>query len=929
MILLSFLLVGCGAWTDLPKEITGPSWDTVVEAPLIPPHKLKIGELIKPFLDLPEDEEDGVITITDELPGMDPLYPLEGIDLSDFTASIPPQTINIENLIQNITDNVLDGLRFSQNFQIPGYNFDLSAFNFTDSLDVPELDENTLDTILNSFEMDEPLFFLLDPETKYEQERLEGIEIIDSFEDFTSITFKQGTLDLTLTNDTNTTVTDLEIFLYNEGQEVLHYELPYSLTHGEDHDFQMKLDDKELTGEIEFIVTLSTQEATPQFPAISNLLLDVEFSNMNIDQAVSNDGFDFNTSVQKQGPLVPDINTIQFQSGTLSVDIDFDERLEIEDDDFTLSIKIGDVEFTGTGNHDLTDKTLNLQEHLDVEFSLQSNTYAPGAKIDFNISLEDTVIKEVQLKDPIELNYSHEIELTGLENHFKEIEFASGLLTVDLEDDLGLDLSLNLAIDGQNIDLVEGTTNQYDFKGLHLIMEEEKPLVLEFDVGVTAHTYKPDATIVIETSFKDLSIEKAVLTDPLDINVTETIQPKELLGEMSSFLHRILFKSGDITILFDDGDLDMDIEINAYLGEDPLPIQREDKTFILDLEDFELRLEDDLDFIFEFSLLANTYRRGGEVTFGAEMGNFDWKEMDITLDLEELDIDLPSLPEQTLEVGLDEFPDFLHALSIDRDYFNLNLILDNGTPLEIRLEDLELKALDGEGNVLESETLSFYIEANSEYNVGEPEHGHIDALLRIFESFPHSIYFGGGTIDIGPPGGEDYVTITKDLFVGFSGNYSLGLSLILSEEGAFYELDPFEVEVDLEDLGDVAAWIRKGTLFLEMENATPLGLGATLFLGRDENTLFDEGGADFSLSLGLPETTRDSGGNIIPATETYTVELDAEILKLLKEELYAGMRFELLNTSGEAKTMTFRSSDYIRPKAWVRLEVRINPKDEE
>ncbi len=470
-----FLIAGCSAINDfMQEEMRGPSWDTNVRLPLIPTQEIKLVDILNEN-DQEYDDED-IFSFEFELDKMD--FGLDEIELED---------IDYDPIETTMPEIKID---FGEVF-----NGTIDPFGLAENTDI------TLD---------------------------EKVPPVDLSDNFTTITIRQGTLDLFLAIDPedNDLEFDIEIILFDNGQELAQGSSQFS--DGTAH-VEIDLAGTDLPNEIdlEFRITNPNQDYNGQ------LNYSVKMDSITIEKVTGLDEIDVEESLTLN--LLADefdenIKEIVMEEGKLILAPNIPDAWNI---DFSIEkIYINDQELSpvSEGVFSIEGVVFNLEDSLEVKIDFRAAgtdvTYDTTETVDFNISLADLLWKEITV---------------------------SGLLT-DMED-----FTIDEEIFATGLDELEEW-----LEGIGLA-EEAITLILQVD-NQTDFVLSSDLSLILLYTHEGTEEESVIEADDFNVDPREAKEIRFLSGEIPSMPHSIKIPESTLEIAIPEGEDDITITRADYFS---------------------------------------------------------------------------------------------------------------------------------------------------------------------------------------------------------------------------------------------------------------------------------------------------------------------------------------------------------------------------
>ena len=636
------------------------------------------------------------------------------------------------------------------------------------------------------------------------------------------------------------------------------------------------------------------------------------------------------------------------------IDISYSPAAWEQDVDIN-KIMIDGIEFN-IGSNNLTGVTLNLDD-IEVEFEGETDTYYQDSEITVSISLEGVgdaespVVASATLTTPIEFDEQMEQVLEDFPEDVKSVTIEAGRLKVDIDDD-GLELEideLEISIDEQQLNEIEGEERVYSLQGLTLNHDGEG-LKVSFDGEV--YKYLKDAVITIDVYLDqdvELVLGHVVLLEPMEEKIEKDFT--ELLGEDNDFIQFIKFSAGVLEVAIDDGDLNMDYEVECLLaGEELFPLVEMDGYLEYSLAGLEVDFDDQgVEFSFVFSVSSFTYDPDSVIEVSVDLIDIDWEEMKVIFDEDKLGFaDDISLFEESepINIGLSDLPEEVRRLGINSKHSSFYITYDNQTPMKVSVDEYDpiiITALDEEGNTIgEPVEIPFEIGANDK---GQSEN-YIDTMIDILNAYPDSIQLSGGTMNFGPPDEDDtVVTLLPEMTLEVGIEQELALSLVLRadkddpEKPLVFRQEPQPVDIDADEQDLIGSWLQEASLHYAIVNHMPLDSTISIYLGEYEGVFESEEDYDDFYEqddllvmklIELPAPVLDEDGFVEAPSDLkeITVPFDQEAIEWFQlDNLHLGVVLEI-PVGEEDKTITFSSDDYIQLRVWSTVKIRVNPKED-
>ncbi len=582
---------------------------------------------------------------------------------------------------------------------------------------------------------------------------------------------------------------------------------------------------------------------------------------------------------------------------------------EILEDLMEEEMPEGDIKF----DFDLDPMSFDLDEMDLPDLSFSSTFSLPEFTIPELFALQEKDVF-IDIEGGETETITETMDLPG----FQSITVSDGDITISLTNDAMGDITATINL--YNTDSGE----HIGVSGPKLVPPDNTPVNFEFHLDGETLEKEIDIVMEIEASddFSD-NINIAASISQLTVIKVEGYEAGIDLDHDFSFtpadfeegLEEIVFASGNLRVdaLIPEGwGVDFSVE-ELRIGTKELD-RIEGNTF--DMSGVSLKPETD-EFHVDMSLSGTdiVYDTTEDIDMEMEILELNWTS--ITFDTDKLDLleDFET-PQMDEELGLGEIGDLLGGLTIADGALDLLFIVSSPISSSILIE-IPIEGRDDEGEILGTPaTIELEIPGNADEEEVAVD---VSGILGIFNQFPHSIHLGEGSVSFDPPG---IVTIANDPF-NLEGTISLKLSLIVPDGGASHQLDPMPVEMgELDD--DMIKWIREASVNLEVENSLPIGVDLKVYLSNTD-TPYDDPEA-ITKTFGLPETDTDENGHVIESViDEFSVGLTAEEIDIFKDDVWAGLEVIIPNTSGADRTVTFRTTDWLKPKVWASLVVRVNP----
>ncbi len=657
---------------------------------------------------------------------------------------------------------------------------------------------------------------------------------------------------------------------------------------------------------------------------------------------------------------VEDVERITFGAGSsLIIELDFVPQPL---DDYTLELNIKGLDETGTiaevnpdadpDPHkvviDLEGKTLELDDTMDITFN---GVFIKGTNINADISME---ITEIAPDPPITVEQIQDISFDEFPDGIEEINFAEGKLQVEINHQ-GLDIDID-----QLLFDVGGTEYNFDYDDesstdektvytldLTDITLDSNLLELRFKVVVKSYNAATAEDIEINVELIEDIVIGLIKLDKNEFSFKESINMSQ---EMDiDFLDSIKFNEALLKLEIADPVFETEIDVSLEIGEEELVIDQDRSNtdqglYVYDFTDLVLKFEDEISF--EVGIKSLTYktaeeRAGEEITVSVELENIAaddspiWKEVIITGSaLDEFDdFTLLDDEEQKIELGLGEFRDVFEGIRIKRDLFDINIHVDNNTPLTLNIEDLKLQSFleneDQEDELLLEETINISISGGEEVNILEDNLG---KLIDLVETFPDYITISGGNISI--PDDQPTYTITPDTSVDVSGDYRIGLGFTLEDpdlDGKYeFKVPPMKVDIDAEQRKQIDDFLKEANLHYEVLNKISskmdsFDMDIAIYLGiEEEGDNFEEDRDAFFDKADLIDRFELRAGD---EAHKAVMEFKEEAIQYLTQEnLYAGVKIIVyIDEDAGYHDIVLSVEDYIQIKMWSNVKVKVNP----
>lgn len=641
------------------------------------------------------------------------------------------------------------------------------------------------------------------------------------------------------------------------------------------------------------------------------------------------------------------LEEVTFLQGDFIIELESTPQEWEEDLEYTLQVKIGEEVFQ-EGVHSLEGKTLSPHK-MGVLFSGSTHSYYKGASLEVRTDLVDLVIHEAILKTPLKLQEIVQIEFTDFPEELQEMTIEEGYLEIQIDDGgLGLEYSLEMTIDGQRLERVQGSSDLYSLEGLTLSGDSEG-LVVAFEASM--NKYRKDATVQIGVKLheeKDLRVGRIELARPLV--ETLSFQLSEI-DDIFSSVEYLTFSEGLLGISIEDRGLDLDYSLECWFGEERLSPINEGAS-IFHLEDRTLFFREKEGLTLQLTLYGLTPDPEGSLSARVLVEDFGWREIGVYE--EEMDLLEYTLfhegEEEIYPLYLDELPSFIKQLYLNPNLSSLKILFDNKTSIGLFWSDpLRIEALDSHGGPLYDEKGDL-LEVLIDYSIEPYEKKKVDLLALFFpllEAYPHSLRLSGGTLNLGSSpekreDGENVVILKPEMWCSIEAHFHLVASFKLLEDPLnkdplviYLPLNPVDIEIEGQE--ELGSWIKEATLHYRLINHMPLNGSLYLSLGEfygdlnheeDVQAFYSQEDLLYFELLGLPKAIKDEDGFAIGESPLYEGEIAfrADDLDwLAKENLHVGFTVEIPLESDEY--ISFSTSDYLKLSAWVHSMININPKE--
>lgn len=672
IFLVALLLSGCAAINKLMQEdFTGPSWDVDLVLPLVPTQQIMIGESFAEQFDVTEG---GGFQVEDTIDGLETIYPMREVDLADFTTAIE-KTINMDEDEDGESrfdfDNLLDIEEARYDLEEYKDQLNYESFDFSEIYDDFAVSEDTLDKVRDSFEEKEADVevpeipdsimqelgdkFAIDPPRSINPDGLGGFDSdpdlegtieFDEFEEFVEVTFAQGGLGISIENKLGTTVDEVTVALFNQGEEEPLTQVSYNegIDDGDNVELFLDLADVTMKNKAQLQITADLQGdpaggspsldigVVPQEPEVYKAVVSDPYE---IDEEITLDPFyDEDMGVKK----------VEFQGGDLVIHLEIDPELATVLTVYELDVVIGEGEEDEVafveGNNSLDGILLNLEREPKVYFqAVDLTTYVANAEIKVIISLEveQEDLYRVTMADPIDFDGVREVDRPE-DMEIREILFQEGsYLIIDIvygneEGEEEIDYSISIDIGGKVFDEEPIDLSSQGILTFH----REGCMVINFETEL--YTYLAGSQITVDVYLhEDAEVVEAWMEEESPFTIDGDIE--EPLAGFPEDVSRIIFAEGILEVDIDDDGLGIDVtDMHINLGGQDLERIEDTTQFSLAGVDLEAPADgwEELDVLVTFEAEAVYYNAHKEITLNVDLLDMHLERVYLVEQVEEI-----------------------------------------------------------------------------------------------------------------------------------------------------------------------------------------------------------------------------------------------------------------------------------------------------